>query len=329
MVEAGANEMTRRTTTDGRTYREPLALAIATQVWVVILMAVLGPTSVAARVLLVGCVGTLIAAIRRIRSLTLTPEHLVVRGLVTRRVVPWDAVVDIRAAPRMLGGIVIMTTTGPVRSVVPCRWSGGVATGDMASIREWWHAHAPDSQRPAPLPPVTARPVRRSAWRLARVAPATAVAGLAVAAVNAGALLRPYGEWSAGSMVVTEPSLGGIEALLAVAVGAGAVVGVALVTAVRRSLLSRAGSVDGLAEPGGTGEVGDVLRPSWVPPLAFLGVGCAVALVQWVGLAPAIGALTTAAAGVAAAIGGMALVGIAPARGPVVLWPRPRPANCG
>lgn len=323
--------MARRSRTDERTYREPLATTVGAQLGLVVVVALPGPIPVVVRLVIVGCVGVFGVAVRRLRSLTLTPKHLVVRGLLSRRVVPWDTVIAIHPASWIRGGIVVVTTAGSVRSVCPHRWLGGVAVDDVAAIREWWHAHAPDGPRPRPPRPPAPRPVHRSAWRLARVAPATALAGLAVAILNAAALLRPYGEWSAGSLVVTKPGLDGIEALLALAVVAGTAGGAVLYIAARPALQSCAGGGDGPAPPDSSadsGGTGDVLRPSWVPPLMLLAVGSGVALVQWVGMAPAVGALTMTAAGVAAGIGGMALARVGSAAGPVVLRPRPRRANC-
>jgi hypothetical protein len=145
------------------------------------------------------------------------------------------------------------------------------------------------------MPPRTTPPVR---YRAAAVAGPVAVLGFLVAAANAAALWWPLGGFTLLAVEVAEPSIVGAGWMIVAAIAAGAALGGWWAVKVHLVLT-------GGAPPNAAANTvpGDGARP-----LSIVAAGALIpALAQWLGVAPAIGALSMVGLGTAGAVAGVTL----------------------
>ena len=227
--------------------------------------------------------------------LELTESHAVVRTFGAVRV-PWSSVTAVRAGSRWLGGVVLTTASyNDIRAAAPCSWWGGPpAPEQVAEIERWWMEHRGPSWAP-PAPFVHRPPAPRKRYRTSSLATPLAIVGLLVAAANGAALAWPAGTFSALGVEVVEPELDHVGWMMLAAVCAGLVVGAASAVRAHR-ILTR--------EPPPPGAPDAPRRPATRPLVICAAAGTAIAAAQWLGVVPAIFALSMIAIGLAAGVCG-------------------------
>ena len=239
-----------------------------------------------------------LASARR-HGLELTEQDAVVYRLKPARV-PWSSVTAVRSGGWRGGTVLETAAFEDVWAPAPCSWWAGPAPADqVAEVERWWIEHRGPAWTGRPA--VALFPVRNTPpvrYRTSEIAGPVAVLGLLVAAVNGAALRWPLGGFTLLFVEFTEPSLDhpGWEA--AAAAVAGTVLGAVWAVRAHRVLVRE-------SPPPAAADTrpGDAARPL----LLVAAVAIAIAISQWLGMAPAIGSLTMVALGVAAALAGVPL----------------------
>ena len=183
-----------------------------------------------------------------------------------------------------------------VGAVMGLLW--GVAQGAAASHRRQRAANQQQDAAtwtpPIASHPMTPRPSTR--YRTAVVAGWLAVTGAVVAVTNAAALWWPEGGFTLLTVTVTAPNLSHLGWLIIVALALGFILA-GVVTVAERSGLTR--------RPLPPSPADSVQRRPAELLLGFLAVGLSIAVVQWLGVVPAIGSLAMIMFGFAAALAGI------------------------
>jgi hypothetical protein len=227
--------------------------------------------------------------------LELTDSHAVVRTFRAVRV-PWSSVTEVRAGTWWQGGIVLKTASyNEIRAAAPCSWWGGPPDPEqVAEVERWWIDHRGPSWAPPP-PFVHRSPAPRARYRTSTLATPLAIVGLLVAAVNGAALAWPAGTYSALGVEVVEPELDHLGWMVLAAVTAGLALGGAWAVQAFRILTREPPPPRGPDAP---------RRPATRPLVIFAATGAATAAAQWLGVVPAVLALSMIAVGLAAGVCG-------------------------